>query len=378
VKDEFVAMLSHELRTPLHAMLGWAALLQRGGLSAAKQERALDAITRNVRAQSRIVDDLLDLSDIVTGNLRLRMERVELVDVIQGALETIRPAAEAKGVALAVDVSPQAGAVSGDANRLRQVMWNLLSNAVRFTPPSGRIDVRARRAESSAILEVGDTGSGIPAEELPRVFERFWQLDSSRTRAHGGLGLGLAIVRYLVEAHGGSVSAHSEGRGRGALFVVELPSHAVTRSVDVPRQQDRPERSAPDAAPSLAGVRALVVEDDPESQDLLRTILEQAGARVTAARRAREALEASRCQAFDVVISDIGMPETNGHAFLKLLRARLPAPAIALTAFASASEADQARRAGYERHLAKPIDFGRVVDSVREVVAEYRAARLLP
>ena len=384
VKDEFLATLSHELRTPLNAILGWATLLRRG-LDAAKQDRAIDVIERNARAQARLVDDLLDVSRIVSGKLRLSMNRVDMSVVIQAAVDVARPAADAKCLELHVDLAPEVGAVAGDPGRLQQVVWNLLSNAVKFTPSRGRITVVAKRVDSTLVVEVSDTGVGIPRDHLPYVFERFRQVDSSSTRAHGGLGLGLAIVRHLVEAHGGSVSAHSDGPGLGARFTVKLPIRAV---VVAPRgaEEAAPDgrgvdevqavSPAPDAAAcALKGVRALVVEDDPDSLDLLRTVLQRAGASVTATPSAWEALEASAHAAFDVVVSDIGMPEMNGYAFIKLLRAQSPSPipAIALTAYANDSEADQARRAGYERHIAKPADYRQVVDSVRDVVASANA-----
>ena len=286
MKDDFLAVMSHELRTPLNAMLGWATLLKEDARDAAKVKRGLDVIDRNARAQTRLVNDLLDVSRIVTGKLRVNSNKMQLSTAIEAAAEVVRPAAEAKGVRLVVDLDSDLGAMLGDSERLQQVAWNLLVNAIRFTPAEGRVTVTARREGSAITVRVVDTGIGIPAEHLPHIFERFRQIDSSTTRAHGGLGLGLAIVRHLVEAHGGTVDAASEGPGRGSSFTLSLPVRdGVPSAWPAEAATGTGAQTATEAAhpssPSrvkLADVRALVVDDDPESLDLLRIVLEDAGA----------------------------------------------------------------------------------------------------
>jgi signal transduction histidine kinase len=388
MKDEFLAMMSHELRTPLNAMLGWATILKEDHEDAAQLERGLDVIERNARAQTRLVSDLLDVSRIVSGKLRVSSKKVQLSTAIQAAVEVVRPAADAKGVSLVVDLDPDLGAMLGDSERLQQVVWNLLVNAIRFTPKKGRVTVAARRAGSTMTVRVEDTGIGIPAGHLPHIFERFRQIDSSTTRAHGGLGLGLAIVRHLVEAHGGTVDATSEGPGRGTSFTLSLPIRAVDMSSAEPEPEPEREVEAEATQPSspwrvkLANVRALVVDDDPDSLDLLRVVLADAGARVTTARSAREALEARG--PFDIIISDIGMPDMDGYALIRSLRSRdaeASVPAIALTAYAREEDVEQALRAGYQAHLAKPVDARTLVETAMTFVpskSDDRSAGALP
>ncbi|HEU4406292.1 MAG TPA: PAS domain-containing protein [Polyangiaceae bacterium] len=362
-KDEFLAVVSHELRTPLNAILGWARMLQSGALDAARQGHAVATIERNARAQAQIVDDLLDVSRIVTGKLRLDVGPVDLARAVEAAADSVRPAAEAKGVRLELALDPAAGPVMGDADRLQQIAWNLLSNALRHTPRGGRVEVCLARREAQLELRVEDTGEGVAPEFLPHLFERFRQADSSTTRRHGGLGLGLAIVKHLVELHGGAVRAESEGPGRGSTFVVSLP-------VPPPRPAPPPEPppalgarapGADDAPAELAGLRVLVVDDEEDARELVRTLLEQEGVEVETAPSAERALELLRARRFDALISDIGMPGTDGHAFLRRLRA-LPAsqggqtPAVALTAYARLEDRTRALLAGFQIHLPKPVD----------------------
>jgi signal transduction histidine kinase/ActR/RegA family two-component response regulator len=360
-KDEFLATMSHELRTPLNAICGWAAILKRKDLDGAKIARGLEVIERNARTQARLVSDLLDVSRIIAGKLRIVTKKVEIAAIIRGAADVVRPAADAKGLRLVLDVDPDVGSAVVDPDRIHQIIWNLLTNAIRFTPRGGRITLQADRAESSVLLAVQDTGAGIAEEHLPLIFERFRQVDSSTTRAHGGLGLGLALVRHLVEAHGGSVEAQSGGIGRGSTFIVKLP--IATASAEQPGRG----QPAASAAPSLKlpGLRVLVVDDDQDSIDLLRVVLESAGASVTTASSAAEALEAKG--PFDVILSDIGMPEVDGYTFMRRIRARegtSHVPAIALTAYSRDDDAERARQAGYQERLSKPVDHETLVACV--------------
>jgi signal transduction histidine kinase/DNA-binding response OmpR family regulator len=370
-KDEFLSTMSHELRTPLNAMLGWASILRKDPSDPAKLERGLAVIERNAKTQARLVNDLLDVSRIISGKLRLTTRRVELAAVIAAAADAVRPAADAKAVRFALDLDAGLGAVVGDPDRLQQVVWNLLSNAIRFTPPEGRVTVTAHRTDSNVVVSVSDTGVGIPRAHLRHIFERFTQIDSSTTRAHGGLGLGLAIVRHLVEAHGGTVSASSEGQGRGATFTVTLPIRAVSpASESTPELETVADADAVSPVPSfrasLAHVRALIVDDDHDSLELIKLVLEGAGAHVTTASNAPAALEARG--SFDIIISDIGMPEMDGYTFMQRVRARDAAseiPAIALTAYARIEDAERAVRAGYQEHLAKPVDANKLLAAVQ-------------
>jgi PAS domain S-box-containing protein len=370
IKDEFLATLSHELRTPLTAMLGWSRMLRSGQLDEAGRARAVQVIERNAEAQSKLIEDLLDVSRIITGKLRMEVQPVVLAPVVETAVNGLRPAAEAKRLRLDSSLDPAAGPVMGDPARLQQVVTNLLSNAIKFTPEGGRVEVRLERSGERARLVVSDTGVGIRPEALPHVFERFHQADSSNTRAHGGLGLGLAIVRHLVESQGGSVSAESEGEGLGAVFTVDLPL-AAAPGAQPPR--GRPELFSGQArstinegetfgAPgALEGVRVLLVEDERDTRELLKTILEGYGAAVTEATSAVEALAALEHSRPDVLVSDIGMPGENGYELIKRVRA-LPAerggrvPAVALTAYAGAKDRRRALLAGFHTHLAKPVE----------------------
>ncbi len=362
LKDEFLATLSHELRTPLNAILGWTAMLRVNPDDAAMTQRGLAIIQRNAQTQTRLVSDLLDVSRIVSGKLRLSMKKTEVAAAIQSAADVVKQAADAKGVNLIVNLHPDVGSIVGDPDRLQQIVWNLLSNAVRFTPAGGSVTTSADRTESVVRICVVDTGAGIPPEHLPYIFERFRQVDSSTTRAHGGLGLGLAIVRHLVEAHGGTVSVASDGPHRGARFTVFLPVRAVAVSmfdseadVRADGAEATPTAAARDNRP-LHGLRILVVEDDADSLELVRVVLEGAGASIVSATSARQALEAQG--PFHAIVSDIGLPEIDGYELIRRMRARpgACAPAIALTAYARLEDASHARSAGYQEHIAKPVN----------------------
>ena len=385
-KDEFLATISHELRTPLNAMLGWATILTSNGRvprDDAKLARGLQVIERNARAQERLVGDLLDMSRIISGKVRLSLRSTEISAVVHAAADVVRPAAEAKGVRLLVDLDPNLGASASDPDRLQQVFWNLLTNAVRYTPREGRITVTGERGPSGIGIRVQDTGVGIRREHLPLVFERFRQIDSSTTRRHGGLGLGLAIVRHLVEAHGGSVEAASEGEGRGATFTVTLPTRPLDPVVaygEVPGDQAVGERanSTLSTGPNLLHeVQVLVVDDDLDSLEIVAEALHSVGAKVTAAKSADDALRAG--DHFDVIVSDIGMPGMDGYTFLQSIRSRdteADIPAIALTAYARDVDTERALRAGYQAHFAKPVDVQKLVDAVKMWARTRRATTI--
>jgi len=368
LKDEFLATISHEIRTPLNAVLGWTKVLQMPGTSPTegKGARALQAIERNSRIQAQLVEDLLDISRIVAGKMQMTFQPVSLAATIDAALDTVRPAAENKHIDVHVTAAEPI-VVSGDPGRLQQVVWNLLTNAVRFTPENGRIDIGLDRAGSIARLTVTDTGVGIRPEFLPHVFDRFRQADVDSSRAQHGLGLGLAIVRHVVEAHGGEVAVESAGLGRGATFTITLPvddRHVAVEAAPVEMQP------APAALPN---VHVLVVEDDADTRELLMTSLETYGASVTAAASGVAALTALKKEAYDVLVADIGMADMNGYALIRTIRAladeaerRLPA--IALTVYASATERDDALAAGYDRHIVKPIDPAQLAAIIQELV----------
>jgi PAS domain S-box-containing protein len=443
LKDEFLATLSHELRTPLTSILGWATLIRNGELDRAENlDRALEIIERNARSQARLIDDLLDVSRIITGNLQLDLHPINLSPIVDSAIDALRPAASAKGIEIQTSVDPQSCLVSGDPNRLRQVIWNLLMNAIKFTPRGGRVSLKlecfsAARAGSASgnpgpfvRLVVLDNGDGISREFLPFVFHRFRQEEGSISRKAGGLGLGLAVVRHLVELHGGSVSAESAGPGQGSMFTVDLPLAADRREANhrppidaeagrqnferrnTDRNGDqnsdagagtetiRPEPAEP--ARSLTNVNVLLVEDDDDSRQLLSLVLQRYGAEVRAVSSAAEALDAYLERAPDVVISDIGMAEEDGYALLKKLRVlpiqrsllpdasaigqpsppsadtatTAPVPAIALTGYATKKDRERAFAAGYQMHLAKPIEPDDLVSAIKEVVGQFMSDKL--
>ncbi len=364
-KDEFLATVSHELRTPLNAILGWSRILRGSMADADISERAIETIERNARAQAEIIDDLLDVSRIITGNLRLTIQTIELPFVIQEVLESVRPAVEAKEIRLLTTIAADLGQISGDASRLRQIVWNLVSNAVKFTPRGGTVQIQAQNLNDDVEITVSDSGEGINREFLPYVFDRFRQQDGSTTRKYGGLGLGLAIVRHLVELHGGTVEAQSGGAGKGAVFIVRLPrlvNPEVLRSATLPRLPTDDHRQPPvNPSPRLDGLQILLVEDEADALDLLTTILETSGATVTAVRSAPAALAALQTISPDLLVSDIEMPGEDGYSLMKKIRA-LPddeaslLPAIALTAYARAEDRLRALAAGYDAHIAKPME----------------------
>jgi PAS domain S-box-containing protein len=364
VKDEFLATLSHELRTPLNVILGWIHLLTTSRMGPEETAQALEIIRRSARSQAQLIEDLLDMSRIVSGKLRMDMQRVELVSIIDAAIESVRPAAEAKGVRLIKTLDPAGGSVLGDPNRLQQIVWNLLSNAVKFTPKGGRVQTLLSHAHGHVEIEVNDTGQGIPREFLPHVFERFRQADASTTRRHTGLGLGLAIVRHLIELHGGSVIVESAGEGRGASFTVALPAlePEETPLIAVALPATALSLENPIAGrPRLSGVKVLVVDDERESRELVRRLLEDCEASVITAASASEALVALRRNRPTVLLSDIGMPEEDGYSLIRHVR-QLPAneggqtPAAALTAFARGEDRARTLSSGYQIHLSKPVE----------------------
>ena len=376
-KDEFLATLAHELRTPLTPILGWTVMLRSGNLDQAGILRGLEVIERNVRVQTQLIEDLLDVSRIVTGKLRVEVRPIELVPVIEAGLEAVRPSADAKDIQIDVDLEPRGARVLGDPDRLQQVVWNLASNAVKFTPRGGRIEVKLRQTDSHVVLAVHDTGKGIPADFLPHVFERFRQADSTSTRKYGGLGLGLAIVRHLVELHGGTVQAESAGTDQGATFTVRLPLMEAARPTTPERAGDA---SAPNggASVSLDGVRVLLVDDETDSRDFLSMSLRGCGAQVTALGSAEEALSALQSQRPDVLVSDIGLPGEDGYALIRRVRA-LGAdrggqvPAAALTAYAKGEDSTRALSAGYQVHLPKPVEPGELAQAVATLIGRVPA-----
>jgi PAS domain S-box-containing protein len=364
MKDEFLSTVSHELRTPLNAMLGWAQILMHGKRDAETVREGLSIIERNAKAQGRLIADLLDMSRILSGTLQLEIDAVGLGEVVETVLESVRPAAKAKGVALRFNAPAGRTAVQGDPDRLQQVVWNLLSNAVKFTREGGSIEVSLERAAHQLELCVRDSGQGIPSELLPHVFDRFWQGDPSAGRRHGGLGLGLAIVRQLVEMHGGRIKVDSAGVGLGAAFTVCLPL--------APDAKPRPGKlGAGERRPAeLAGLTVLAVDDEPDSLSVVRRVLEDSSARVITASSAQEALEVLEREDPDVLVSDIAMPGVDGYELIRRLRAskqrrRSALPAAALTAYARPQDRARALEAGYHAHLSKPVQEAELVATVR-------------
>jgi CheY-like chemotaxis protein len=375
LKDEFLAVLSHELRTPLNAIMGYARLLRGGILSGDKASRGLETLERNASALTQIVEDVLDISRIIAGKIRLDVQPVELPMVVHNAIATVQPAADARHVRLQAIIDPRVGPVSGDPDRLQQVVWNLLSNAVKFTPKQGRVQVRVERVNSHIEVIVSDTGIGIRPDFLPHVFERFRQAEGGLKRTTAGLGLGLSIVKHIVEMHGGSVHAASEGEGRGATFRVRLPLMIVhDGGLRERREHPRTETRAPlTTLGNLAGVRVLAIDDEEDALGLLRAVLEAAGAEVTTLGSAMDALQRIPELAPDVLVVDLGMPQMDGFEFIGRVRsseqvAVRDIPAAALTAFARSDDRTKALQSGFEMHLAKPIDPGELVASVATLV----------
>jgi PAS domain S-box-containing protein len=383
IKDEFLATLSHELRTPLNAILGWSNLLLNGKLDEEASIRALKTVERNARSQSQLIDDLLDTSRIITGKLRLEVRPVELLNVIETAVEAVRPAADAKNIRLEMLLDTETGPISGDADRLQQVFWNLLANSVKFTPKGGRVQVRLERVDSHVEIIISDTGKGINPEFLPYVFDRFRQADQTSTRSEGGLGLGLSIARQIVEMHGGTVHAESEGEGLGTSFIVRL-----SRIATVPHnEKGKKKRVHPtfggelqfDCDPELNGLRILIVDDEADSRHLLRVVLEQCGAKATTVGSAAEALKALEDASYDVLVSDIGMPVEDGYMLINQVRS-LPKekggriPAIALTAYARVEDRVRALTAGFQFHVPKPVEpmeLAAIVSSLAEGIGKF-------
>jgi PAS domain S-box-containing protein len=368
LKDEFLATVSHELRTPLTSILGWSNMLLAGRLEGEAHDRALDIIHRNAQSQNQLISDLLDVSRIISGKLRLDLRTVELPSVIEAAVEATRPAAEAKAVRLTTALDPRAGPINGDADRLQQVVWNLLTNAIKFTDAGGEIEVRLGSVDSRVEITVRDTGMGIDPEFLPHIFDRFRQADPATNRVHGGMGLGLSIVRQLVELHGGTVRAESEGVGKGATFVVSLPF------VNFRRAPERAERlplnpishAELNCPPSLQGLRVLAVDDEADTREMIRAVLEHCKMEVFTAASAAEALEAIGRSRPDVLLSDLGMPGEDGYALIAKVRA-LPAarggqiPAAALTAYVRGEDRVKVLSSGFQLHVSKPLEPNELV-----------------
>jgi signal transduction histidine kinase/ActR/RegA family two-component response regulator len=368
-KDEFLSTLSHELRNPLNAVYGWATLIERGQLGEVQTRRAMQIIVRNVNAQIRLVDDLLDMSTVVNGRLRLVVQPVDLGDLIEDALEAVRHAAEAKNIRLQPVLHAPGLLVSGDPGRLQQIVWNLLENAVKFTPKDGRVQVQLQRVRSHVEIIVSDTGQGIPADILPYVFDRLRQGEGGSTRGHGGLGIGLALVRHLAELHGGSVYAESPGEGRGSTFVVTLPLMSTEKSEQPIAHRESP----PLESTSLTGARIVVVDDDPTAVELIKEVLVRAGAEVIECRSADEALQAVRQSRPSVLVSDIEMPGQDGYSLIRKLRALGPeeggkTPAVALTAFGRPEDRIRSLTAGFNIHVSKPVDPAELIAIVASLI----------
>jgi PAS domain S-box-containing protein len=373
LKDEFLATVSHELRTPLTAILGWSRMLETGGLDPAVAARAIETIRRNARAQSQIIDDILDVSRIITGNLYLDLQPIELAPVIEASINVVRPTAEAKGIQIETEFDSQPTVVSGDSNRLQQVFWNLLSNAIKFTPTGGWVRIAVHQLESCVEIKVADNGQGIGADFLPFVFDRFRQADSTTTRQHGGLGLGLAIARQLVEIHGGSVGAESAGEQKGATFTLQLP---VVGSVSSRTRDDaaarESEKIVPELVPALAGVSVLLVDDDSDTLAMITEALAKRKAKVTSVLSAAEAIASIKESRPDVIVSDIAMPGEDGYDLLKKVRAldsdqAALIPAIAITAYAREEDRQRALSAGYQDYLTKPVELSELITIVSKL-----------
>jgi signal transduction histidine kinase/CheY-like chemotaxis protein len=365
LKDEFLATVSHELRTPLTAILGWSRLLEGGTLDDSVTQQAVEVIWRNAKAQAQIVDDILDVSRIITGNLYLDLNPVEVVPVVENAINVVRPTADAKGIRIEKYFDATPSMVSGDANRLQQVIWNLLSNAVKFTDGGGRVCVKVARIGPAVEVSVSDTGKGISKEFLPYVFDRFRQADSTTTRQHGGLGLGLAIARHLVEIHGGTINADSHGEGYGAAFTIRLPLiESTTKAFAKPDQHKLAQSQQ-----LLSGLNVLIVDDDSDTLTLMATALKRRQANVTAVSSAGEAIRAITRKRPDVLVSDIAMPDEDGYGLIKKIRSLENGvseniPAVAITAYAKDEDRDRALSAGFQIYLAKPVELTELISVV--------------
>jgi signal transduction histidine kinase/ActR/RegA family two-component response regulator len=369
LKDDFLATLSHELRTPLNSILGWANVLQNNqARPEVDLKRGLDAIARNARAQAELIEDLLDMGRILSGKLRLDVRTVDPAKITETAIETVRPAAEARDIRIEQILDPGAGPIKADPNRLQQVVWNLLTNAIKFTPRGGKVQIVLERVNSHIEMSVADTGEGIHPDFLPRIFERFSQADPSSSRPHPGLGLGLAIVKNLVEMHGGSVSAFSPGEGKGATFTLRLPLVVAREDEGAgPREHPRKGEGAAVACDvSLEGIKVLVVDDDPDALEVMSRVLQGCGASLLTASSAPAALEIMRRDKVDLVISDIGMPHQDGYWLISQIRSLPPeaggrVPAAALTAFARSEDRKRVLLAGYQTHIPKPVESSELI-----------------
>ena len=378
-KDEFLAIVSHELRAPLNSILGWTQILRTTKSYRESANHGLETIENNAKAQAKLIDDILDASRIITGKFRLEVRPVDLAQIIESAVETARPAADAKSIQIDTEIDSWAGLVSGDPDRLQQVIWNLLFNAIKFTGKSGRVKVCLRRIESQIEVTVSDTGQGISAEFLPYVFDRFRQANTTRSRQHSGLGLGLAIVRNLVELHGGTVHADSKGEGRGARFSVRIPLMQVhsseisdIRNLVQAAEAERAATTNRAHAKSLENVRVLVVDNEPDAREILNIMLSQCGAKVTTATSTSEALEVLQEWKPDVLVSDIGMPGEDGYALIKKVRALEPEhggtiPALALTGYAGSEERVRLLSAGYQSHVTKPVQLNELAIAIADL-----------
>jgi CheY-like chemotaxis protein len=370
LKDEFLATVSHELRTPLNSILGWGQILNTGKLGEEEQRNALDTIYRNARSQSQLIDDLLDTSRLITGNLHLNLSPTPVVSTIEAAIEVVRPAAEAKSISIETKFTSDIETVTCDTHRLQQMVWNLLTNAVKFTPDGGRVEIAYERVDNNVQIIVSDSGHGISAEFLPLVFDRFRQADSSSTRTHHGLGLGLAIVRHLAELHGGRVSVASEGEGKGAVFSITLPiTLAVVSDGKAISTASNGYQKGQPATRRLDGLRIAIVDDDHDACTLLQYSLEMSGAVVKTSASVEDAMESLRGWRPDILLTDINMPGEDGYSLIRRIRS-LPSdegadiPAIALTAMARAEDGDNALSAGFHLHLAKPVDLDELADAI--------------
>lgn len=376
LKDEFLATLSHELRTPLNAILGWTMMLRHGQVQGEHVAKALDTVDRNARAQAQLIEDVLDVARVITGKLRLELTTVDVRAVVLAAVDGLRPAAKAKGVRIVIEAADDLPLINADGARLQQIVWNLVSNALKFTPARGEVAVRVSRSGAELIIRVSDTGIGLSPEFLPFVFDRFRQADQSQTRAHGGLGLGLAIVKHLVELHGGTISAFSDGPGRGATFTVSLPMPlAIGPAVEL---RSTFEETRNPFAVRLIGRAVLVVDDDATTRDLLREMLGRTGATVCVGASAAEALELLSSRRFDLVISDIGMPGEDGITLMRRVRS-MPGvvsrvPSIALSAYTRNEDRRAAKDAGFTTFIAKPASPHDILIAVQSLVGDHAAA----
>jgi PAS domain S-box-containing protein len=381
VKDEFLAILSHELRTPLTSILGWSHLLTDGKLDKQQTARAIETIARNARAQGRLIDELLDISRILTGKLSLDLRAVNLAPLIQAVVDDVRPAADAKSISLKAPFNSEIGPISGDPDRLQQIIWNLLTNAIKFTPKGGDVQVRLEQNDLRVLIIVNDSGQGIAAELLPHIFERFRQADSSNTRSNGGLGLGLSIVRQLVELHRGTVTAESPGENAGSTFTVMLPLPSLHEVPDATEKTDLKsgKNSATGRQQSLSGMRVLIVDDELDTRELVAALLTTCGAEMISVGSAAEALNQIERQRFDLLISDIGMPEMNGYDLIARIRQLGEeqggrTPAVALTAYAGIDDRKRALAAGYEVHMPKPFVAAELINAAISLTERHSVA----